>query len=114
MVAQLVQPVTIDLAKGPDIDRRAALIAMLLGEHASECAAEQALAFVARTDQHVGKAFQPGQHRNEARSYGVMVIFCLHALLPAAWVCAGRPTRVSLANQEDSTSSRTGRAAENG
>jgi hypothetical protein len=45
VVAELMQPETIDLAEGPSIERRAPLIAMLLVKHALQRSAKKGRAF---------------------------------------------------------------------
>jgi hypothetical protein len=82
VVAQLAEPMPINLAKGPDIERHAALIAMLLGQHALKRSAKKGRALFPRADQQVGKAFQPRQHGDEAGPYGVVESLCLHLVVP--------------------------------
>ncbi len=78
MVAQLGEPEPIDLGEGPAIERRAALITMLLGEHELQRAAQQRRSFLARTYQKIGKALQPRQHRDEAGPDGIVEFLRLH------------------------------------
>jgi hypothetical protein len=90
MAAQLGQPMPIELGEGPAIERRAPLVAVLLGEHALKRPAEECRAFLARAHHEAGKTLQPRQHGNEAWPYGVVEFLCLHLIVPAAWVSAGR------------------------
>ena len=62
VIAALLEPKTVDLGKGPTIERGAALIAMLFGEHAPERAAEQASAGAPFAGEEVGEAHEPRQH----------------------------------------------------
>jgi hypothetical protein len=80
MIAKLAEPMPIDLAESPDLQRGTTLIAVLLVKHAVERAAEQRGGIAAAADQHVGKALEPGQHGHQARPYGVVEIFCLQIL----------------------------------
>ncbi len=78
MATQLVEPELIDLGEGPAIERGAALIAVLLDQHALQRAAKQRRALLALADEKVGKALQPRQHRDEAGPDGIVEFFCLH------------------------------------
>ena len=62
VIAALLEPETVDLGKGPTIERGAALIAMLFGEHAPERPAEQASAGAPFAGEEVGEAHEPRQH----------------------------------------------------
>src|SRR5262249_42751068 len=82
VVAELVEPMTVDLAEGPHVECHAAGVVMLLGKHALKSAAEQRSALVSRADKYVGEAHQPRQHDDEAWPYGVMKFLCLHRSNP--------------------------------
>jgi hypothetical protein len=78
VIAKLVQPVAIDLGEGPAVERRSALVAMLLGQHAGERAAEQRDPLVALADKEDREAHESRQHGDEARPHLVVEILCLH------------------------------------
>ncbi len=82
VIAQLAQPFAIDLGEGPAVERGAALIAMLLDQHAVERAAEQRRAFLALADEKIGETLQPRQHGDEAGPDEIVEFFCLHLSAP--------------------------------
>ena len=98
MIAALLEPETVDLGEGPTIERGAALIAMLFGEHAPERAAEQASAGAPFAGEEVGEAHEPRQHGNEPGPDQFIEIFRLHFSVPrrlaACWPRSGIPPRI--------------------
>ena len=79
VIAQLMQPQSVDLGERPAIERGAALIAVMLGKHAHKRAAKESLALLFLADQHVGEALEPRQHGDQAMPDGLLMNFCLHA-----------------------------------
>src|SRR4029450_540256 len=95
VLAALLEPEPVDLSEGPAIERGAALIAMLFGEHAPERPAEKASAGAPVAGEKVGEAHEPRQHRNEPGPARFIEIFRLHFSVPrrlgACWPRAGIP-----------------------
>lgn len=104
MIAKLLQPEPVNLGEGPSVERRATLIAILLGEHALEGAAEKRRAVLLVADENIGKALQPGQKNDEPLPKGIMALACLnHAAFPTAWMRVGPLRKFSPANHKVST-----------
>src|SRR5262245_34519071 len=82
VLAALLEPEPVDLGEGPAIERGAALIAMLFGEHAPERSAEKASAGAPVAGEKVGEAHEPRQHRNEPGPDRFIEIFRLHFSVP--------------------------------
>ena len=78
VIAQLVEPKPVDLGEGPTIKRGAALIAVLLSEHALQRAAEKRRTGAPFPGQKVGKPLEARQHGNEPDPDGIVEILCLH------------------------------------
>ena len=89
LIAMLVEPQRIDLGERPAIERRPALIAMMLVEHAEERAAKQRPALLLLADEHIGEALEPRQHGDQPLPYGVVAKSCLHGAPRRIKLCAG-------------------------
>src|SRR5262245_25281704 len=87
VLASLLEPEPVDLGEGPAVERGAALIAMLFGEHAPERPAEKASAGAPVASEKIGEAHEPRQHRNEPGSDRLVEIFRLHFSVPPPFGC---------------------------
>ena len=99
VVAELGEPLAVNLGEGPAVERPAPLIAMLLGEHEMKRAAKQRGRLRPLADEEIGEALEPRQHGDEPRPYGVVEFFCLHLRSPPprsreCWLTREHPTRI--------------------
>ena len=102
MVAQLGEPQLIDLGEGPAIERGPPLIAMLLGQHALQRAANSAVPSLRPPTRRSAKRFSRGSmaiRPGRIENRGILLPALKSS--PAAWVVLAAPG-TSLANQEDS------------
>ena len=82
VIAELGEPLAVNLGEGPTVERPSPLIAMLLGEHEMKRAAKERGRLRPLADKEIGEALEPRQHGDEPRPYGIVEFFCLHARSP--------------------------------